>query len=51
MKIHKIALAIALISGSALANNNVTLNKVTLFLQGAELQGQSTVLLTKGKSY
>ena len=50
MKIHKIALAIALISGSALANNNVTLNKVTLFLQGAELQGQSTVLLTKGKS-
>ena len=50
MKIHKIALAIALISGSAWANNNVTLNKVTLFLQGAELQGQSTVSLTKGES-
>ncbi|QYN43846.1 mucoidy inhibitor MuiA family protein [Gilliamella sp. ESL0441] len=46
----KIALAIALISGSALADNNVKLNKVTLFIQGAELQGQSTVSLTKGES-
>lgn len=46
----KIALAIALISGNALANNDVKLNKVTLFIQGAELQGQSTVSLTKGES-
>ena len=41
---------IALMSGSAWANNNITLNKVTLFIQGAELQGQSTVSLTKGES-
>lgn len=50
MKIKKIALVIALMSGSAWANNNITLNKVTLFIQGAELQGQSTVSLTKGES-
>ncbi|OCG24224.1 hypothetical protein A9G11_03860 [Gilliamella sp. wkB108] len=50
MKIQKIALLIAVISGSAFADNNITLNKVTLFLKGAELQGQSTVSLTKGES-
>ncbi|OCG18675.1 hypothetical protein A9G24_12100 [Gilliamella sp. App6-5] len=50
MKIQKLAFFIAFASSSALANNNVTLNKVTLFLQGAELQGQSTVLLSKGES-
>ena len=50
MKIQKLALLIAFISGSALANNNITLNKVTLFLNGAELQGQAKVTLTKGES-
>lgn len=50
MKIQKLVLLIAFISGSALANNNVTLNKVTLFLNGAELQGQAKVTLTKGES-
>ncbi|OCG07643.1 hypothetical protein A9G13_05320 [Gilliamella sp. wkB178] len=50
MKIQKLALLIAFISGSAFANNNVTLNKVTLFLNGAELQGEAKVTLTKGES-
>lgn len=50
MKIRKIAFLVAFISGSAFANNNVVLNKVTLFLQGAELQGQSTISLPKGES-
>lgn len=50
MKIQKLAFFIAFASSSVFANNNVTLNKVTLFLQGAELQGQSTVSLTKGES-
>ncbi|OCG07642.1 hypothetical protein A9G13_05315 [Gilliamella sp. wkB178] len=50
MKLQKLALLVALISGSAFANNNVTLNKVTLFLKGAELQGQAKVALTKGES-
>ncbi|OCG02299.1 DUF4139 domain-containing protein [Gilliamella sp. wkB112] len=50
MKMQKLALLIAFISSSALANNNVTLNKVTLFLNGAELQGQAKVTLTKGES-
>ncbi|MCO6552917.1 MAG: mucoidy inhibitor MuiA family protein [Gilliamella sp.] len=50
MKIQKLAFLIAFASSSVFANNNVTLNKVTLFLQGAELQGQSTVSLTKGES-
>jgi uncharacterized protein (TIGR02231 family) len=50
MKIQQIAFLIAFASGSVFASNNVTLNKITLFLQGAELQGQSTVSLTKGES-
>lgn len=50
MKIQKIAFLVAFTSGSVFAYNNITLNKVTLFLQGAELQGQSTVTLTKGES-
>jgi uncharacterized protein (TIGR02231 family) len=50
MKIQKLAFLIAFASSSVFANNNVTLNKVTLFLQGAELQGQSTVSLTKGEN-
>nr|WP_179854646.1 hypothetical protein [Gilliamella apicola] len=50
MKIQQIAFLIAFASGSVFASNNVTLNKVTLFLQGAELQGQSTVSLAKGES-
>jgi len=45
MKIQKTALLIALVSGSAFADNNITLNKVTLFFQGAELQGQAKVSL------
>ncbi|MCO6547165.1 MAG: DUF4140 domain-containing protein, partial [Gilliamella sp.] len=50
MKIQELAFLIAFASSSIFANNNVTLNKVTLFLQGAELQGQSTVSLTKGEN-
>ncbi|WP_294965375.1 DUF4139 domain-containing protein [uncultured Gilliamella sp.] len=50
MKIRRIAFLAAFISGSTFANNNVTLNKVTLFLKGAELQGQAKVTLAKGKS-
>ena len=40
----------ALVSSSVFADNNITLDKVTLFLQGAELQGQATVSLKKGES-
>ncbi|OCG02298.1 DUF4139 domain-containing protein [Gilliamella sp. wkB112] len=50
MKLQKLALLVALVSGSAFANNNVTLDKVTLFLKGAELQGQAEVTLAKGES-
>ena len=50
MKIQKIVFLIALVSGSAFADNNITLNKVTLFFQGAELQGQAMVSLKKGES-
>ena len=38
MKVQKIALLMALVSSSVFADNNITLDKVTLFLQGAELQ-------------
>lgn len=50
MKVQKIALLMALVSSSVFADNNITLDKVTLFLQGAELQGQATVSLKKGES-
>ncbi|MCO6560355.1 MAG: hypothetical protein J6574_04510 [Gilliamella sp.] len=50
MKIQKLAFLNAFSSSSVFAKNNVTLNKVKLFLQGAELQGQSTVSLTKGEN-
>lgn len=50
MKIQKLAFLNAFASSSVFAKNNVTLNKVKLFLQGAELQGQSKVLLTKGEN-
>ncbi|MFQ0992797.1 DUF4139 domain-containing protein [Gilliamella apicola] len=50
MKVQKIALLMALVSSSVFADNNITLDKVTLFLQGAELQGQATASLKKGES-
>lgn len=50
MKVQKIVLLMALVSSSVFADNNITLDKVTLFLQGAELQGQATVSLKKGES-
>lgn len=50
MKVQKIALLMALVSSSVFADNNITLDKVTLFLQGAELQCQATVSLKKGES-
>ena len=50
MKVQKMALLMALVSSSVFADNNITLDKVTLFLQGAELQGQATVSLKKGES-
>lgn len=46
----KLLLLSALISSNVLAANDVILNKVTLFLQGAELQGQSIVSLKKGEN-
>lgn len=45
----KLLLLSALISSNVLAANDVILNKVTLFLKGAELQGQSIVSLKKVK--
>lgn len=50
MKIKTVVLLIACFSGSAFADNNVTLNKVTLFLKGAELEGESRVSLKKGEN-
>lgn len=46
----KLLLLSALISSNVLAANDVILNKVTLFLKGAELQGQSIVSLKKGEN-
>lgn len=46
----KLLLLSALISSNVLGANDVILNKVTLFLQGAELQGQSIVSLKKGEN-
>ncbi|MDF7667343.1 mucoidy inhibitor MuiA family protein [Orbaceae bacterium ESL0727] len=53
MKIKKIALFMLLIAGNAAASGqvtNLTLNKVTLFLQGAELQSQAMVAVEKGQN-
>ena len=51
MKIQKTALLIALVSGSIFADNNINLNKMTLFLQDAELQGQAKVSLKQAKAF
>lgn len=49
MNIYKLTFFIALASSNVFANN-VSLNKVTVFLQGAELKGQSNVTLIKGEN-
>lgn len=50
MKIKKLSFLMLMLSTSAFADNAVTLNKVTLFLHGAELEGQSTVSVAKGEN-